>query len=180
MGFFAKNDPLTLQLIALEEKRAAFAARMNSEGFAPLRTVYATRDGGFTGLADMGGRIALIYGPGPAEDKDFSVTYLEKSGLNASLSDEYVKPTGMGGAFGFGTKPMGGFVISLTAPGAEPVRFSVMGNRDCCLETVAGRDRLFSEKQHKNGWNFAWLLNPVTPREAAALGKKWLKIICEQ
>ena len=178
MGIFSKNDPLTRQLVALEEKREAFAREMS--GFRPVRTLYVTREGGFAGLADLGKRIALIYGPGPAEDADFGVTYFDKRAITAAISEEYVKPTGMGGAFGFGTKPLGGFTISISSPGAEPAAFTVMGNRDCCLETAGSPDKLFSAKHHKNGWNFAWELNPVSPREAAALGKKWLSIITEQ
>lgn len=177
MGLFSRNDPLTRQLAALEEKRAAFILEAERFGFAPRRTLYVTRDGGFSGLADLDGCVALIYGPGPAEERDFSITFFDKNGLTASISEEYIAPTGMGGAFGFGTKPMGGFTISLMLPNGAVEKFTVMGNRDCCLETEGPRDRLFSEKPHKNGWNFAWEMNPVSPRDAAAIGNRWLELI---
>ncbi|MGI6238313.1 MAG: hypothetical protein ACOYI5_01640 [Christensenellales bacterium] len=173
----AKEANRRERLRALEDKRLAFAQRMRAEGFDPELTLYIQREGGFHAIAQNGGEICILYGPGPNEDADFTCERYEKGQLRAELRPAAQASTGMGGAFGIGAKGGVGFALTITRPDDTVLELTLLSDIGAYLEVERRKNALLSPRRTRGDANFVWNLTSGSPRAVRRIGETWLRIL---
>ncbi|MBR6890825.1 MAG: hypothetical protein IKN05_07515, partial [Clostridia bacterium] len=99
----AEDHVRKTNLKKLEDKRVAFAQKLESQGFAPEDMLFSQNEnGGFTAVCRHNGRNWLIIGPGFGTDEDFNL--VDAGALEYRVQEVFNKAEGMGGIFGFGKK----------------------------------------------------------------------------
>lgn len=176
---FPKEGTRRNNLMALEDKRVAFAHRMRDIGYRPERTLYVQREGGFWAMAADGEERFLLYGPGPGEDADFSMEIYPRGALKIELRPESIAPAGMGGAFGMGTRGAEGFTYLIERPDGTKIAWTLLSGTGAFLEADRRTNALLSEKRSRGGTNFVWAFSPGSAREIQKIGREWLKRMSE-
>lgn len=155
------------KLKLLEDKRLAFAQRLDGQGFAPEDMLFAQNpDGGFTAVCRFGGRNWLILGPGFGTDDDF---ILEDAGtLEHRVQEVYEKPEGMGGIFGFGKKAEMGVEFIITRPGGGEATLAFVSGRNSWLRSNLKKNPLLKTKRRRGDANVVWDFHPLDRGELEA------------
>jgi len=161
-------------LADLEERRVKFIESVKNAGIAPEKSLYIQREGGFWGFCVMRDKKYLIYGAGPAEDKDF---YIEDiSDASIIIEDIYTPSKGLGGVLGFGTRGGSGVCFTITRADGTSLEVPLLGALGAALD-IDGGGRFFDTKINRRTPNFAWNLEPVSPAKAKKIGLKWKEIL---
>lgn len=173
MGQFSDGAARRDQLRILEDKRLAFAARVREEGFDPEFSLYIQREGGFWGLAVNGEERCVLYGPGPGEDADFRVDRYPPGALTVGTLPVAVEATGLGGAFGLGSKGGEGFTIVVLTPEGGRIEMTLLSSIGAYLETDRRTNGLLSQRRARGDSNFVWLLRPADRAEVREVCERW-------
>ena len=164
MGFF--SDPAEAarkeNLKKLEDKRMAFAAKLEKEGFAPEKMLFTQMgNGGFAAVAKFKGQFCLIIGPGFGTDEDFII---EKYDAPEIRSEEFfVKAEGMAGIFGMGKKGQSGIEYIITRHDGSEIRLPFVSGLNGCMECKLAKNPLLDTKRRRGDANIVWDLMPIEP-----------------
>lgn len=152
----------------LEDKRLAFAEKLDKQGFKPEKMLFCSAENGsFTALARAGGKYAVITSPVFGDESGgFALHLLDE--INYRKEDQFIKAEGMGGIFGFGKKGAVGFAIIITLPDGSEVSLEFMAGRNSYLETGLKKNPLLSLKRRRGDSNIMW---DMTPLERSHLNK---------
>ena len=180
MAFFDNaSEKLRKQnLKTLEDKRIAFAKRVNGMNLTPDFMLYSQNGGGFTGMGMSGKKYIYITGPAPAEEADFSIMAYDH--VDIQTREILIESEGMGGMFGFGKKGGVGYVITLSFPDGMTGELSVVSNQNCILEAARGKDSLFDEKRRHGNSNFVWEFRPLEDKRINAIVERFLKAMGDE
>lgn len=162
MGFF--SDPAEAarkeNLKKLEDKRMAFAAKLEKEGFAPEKMLFTQMgNGGFAAVAKFKGQFCLIVGPGFGTDEDFII---EKYDAPEIRSEEFfVKAEGMAGIFGMGKKGQSGIEYIITRNDGSEIRLPFVSGLNGCMECKLAKNPLLDTKRRRGDANIVWDMRPL-------------------
>lgn len=165
-------------LKALEDKRMAFAARLQELGYHADCSLYTQIGGGFSGVALSGNDILYLTGPAPGADDDFCV--LAQPSVQVDLEEVVVQPEGMGGILGFGKRGASGYNIRLTFPDGQTGLMEFVAGQNCFFEQLSGNDPLFSTNRRRGDANFVWEFAPIAKEHVAKSLPRWLKLLREE
>lgn len=162
MGLFsdAKERQRKANLKAMEDKRLAFAQRLDAEGFKPEKMLFAQMDkGGFAAVCAHGGRRWLIVSPEFGGDGDFIRLDFEPE--DVKKVDVHIEGEGMGGILGLGRRSQHGaeYVIALPDGGEAVVPF-VFG-RSSWSEFRLAKNPLLKTARRRGDANVVWELKPI-------------------
>lgn len=166
MGLF--SDPGDAErrekLKQLEDKRLAFAQLLANKGFKPETMLFAqTQNGGFTALANFGGKQWLIVSPGLGTDEDFRLEIQPR--FDVRKEEVLVKSEGMGGMLGFGKKGERGVDYVFTLPDGGEAHMPFVFGRSCWAEYALKKNPLLGLKRRRGNANVVWDLSPVDNAE---------------
>ena len=117
------------KLKKLEDKRLAFAQRLDAQGFEPEEMLFTQNaDGGFTAVCHFKGRCFLIIGPGFGSEDEFVIE--DTDALDYRVQEVYEKAEGMGGLFGFGKKAEVGAEFIISRPSGGEAKMSFVSGRN--------------------------------------------------
>ena len=161
---FLDNDNEKIRkerLKSLEDRRLAFAEKLDRQGFKPERMLFCTAENGsFAALARMGQKYAVVTSPIFNEDGgDFALHLLDE--INFRKEELFIKAEGMGGIFGFGKKGATGFAIIITLPDESEVTLDFMAGRNSFIETKLKNNPLLSLKRRRGDANIMWDMKPI-------------------
>lgn len=182
MGIFGANEKSIKEserkarLKRLEDKRLKFAADMAARGVKPDDAVYIQREGGFWGLMTLGEQRALVYGPGPMDDADFSIEFFMPGDYAVEKTEAVVQSKGMGGAFGFGTRGGRGFTLTIKRPDETSVEITLLSDIGSFMACKDG-GALLKLKRNRGDANFCWDFRTRPVNEVLRLGEKWLALL---
>lgn len=162
MGFFSNPAEAARKenLKKLEDKRLAFAAKLEKEGFAPERMLFTQMgNGGFSAVARFKGYFYLIISPGFGTDEDFIIEKYETPLLRRE--DFFVKAEGMAGIFGMGKKGQSGVEYILTRSDGSEYRLPFVAGLNSCMECVLAKNPLLSVKRRRGDANLVWDMRPL-------------------
>ncbi len=165
-------------LMELENKRLAFARRLQEMGVQSDRAIYAQAGGGFHGIAISGAQICYITGPAPGEDADFTVQVYPRVAIN---TEEILIPSeGMGGILGFGKRGGIGYKLNFVFPDGSVGDLEIISGLNCIFEHDKGGDPLFDAKRRRGDANFVWEFRPVDQSRVKQVVGKWLQSLGDQ
>lgn len=159
----------------LEDKRLAFARRLNEMGLHSDKALYGQAGGGFHGVVLSGGEILYLTGPAPGEGGDY--TLARHPHVSVRSEEVFIKSEGMGGVLGFGKKGGLGFRLLLTFPDGTQGDVEIVSGQNCMLEKDKGMDPLFDLKRRKGLSNVVWDFRPIEPKTVEPLRLKWLALL---
>ena len=177
MGLFdsAEEAARKANLKNLEDKRVAFANRLQSQGFAPERMLFAQNDnGGFTALARVNGKPWLVISPGFGTDEEFVLVQLDA--LDYRVEEIHVPAEGMGGIFGFGKKPEDGAEYIIALPDGGVAHMPFVAGRGGWLDIKKSKNPLLKTQRRRGDANVVWDLKPLdrgTVNAALAVAKTY-------
>ena len=169
MGLF--NDPNEQKrrenLRILEDKRLAFAQRLQREGFAPeTMALFSTERGGLIGLCRHQGRVGLIVGPDFGADGDFTLEQYDA--LPVRFEEYFEKSEGMGGIFGMGKRGAVGFYVIAQRPDGELAIPCVMNKNSAAVFSLK-KNPLLSVRRRRGDAHVVWDLPPVEKRRLSEM-----------
>jgi len=149
------------RLKSLEDRRLAFAEKLDQQGFKPEKMLFCSAENGsFAALARAGRKYAVVTSPVFNEDGgDFALYLMDE--INYRREDLFIKAEGMGGIFGFGKKGAVGFGIVVTLPDESEVTLEFMAGRNSYLETNLKKNPLLSLKRRRGDANIMWDMTPI-------------------
>ena len=161
---FLDNDNEKLRkerLKSLEDRRLAFAEKLDQQGFKPEKMLFCSAENGsFAALARVGQKYAVVTSPIFNEDGgDFALHLLDE--IHYRKEDLYIKAEGMGGIFGFGKKGAVGFALIITLPDESEVSLEFMAGRNSYFETKLKKNPLLSLKRRRGDANIMWDMTPI-------------------
>lgn len=147
----------------LEEKRVAFAEKLEKMNFKPERMIFfSSENGTFTALARVDGKYAAVIGPAFGTDEDFVLDIQDQP--NFEREDIFEKGTGLNGAFGFGTKGAKGFRLHFNLTDGTHAALDVVAGRTSWLESLkAAKNPLLRTKRRRGDANLVWDMMPIDP-----------------
>lgn len=163
MGFF--SDPAEAarkeNLKKLEDKRMAFAAKLEKEGFAPEKMLFTQMgNGGICAVSRFQGKFCLVIGPGFGTDEDFVLERYDAPVI--SCEKFFVAAEGMGGIFGMGKKGQSGVEYIITREDGSEVRLPFVSGLNACMEcTKVSKNPLLSTKRRRGDANLVWDMKPL-------------------
>ena len=163
----AEEQARRANLKKLEDKRLAFAQKLEGQGFAPEDMLFSQNDnGGFTAVCRFNGRNWLIIGPGFGTDDDF---ILEDAGaLEYRVQEVFNKAEGMGGIFGFGKKAEVGADFIVTRPDGSEAKLSFVSGRNSWLRANRKKNPLLKTRRRRGDANVVWDFRPLDRSELQA------------
>lgn len=159
----------------LEDKRLAFAQRLQEMGLRSDKSLYGQVEGGFHGVALSGEEILYITGPGPGSAEDYTVARHPSAVVRSE--EIFIKSEGLGGVLGFGKKGGLGFRLVLTFPDGTQGDVEIVAGQNCVLAREKGADPVFSVKRRRGLSNVVWDFRPIEAKTAQALRLKWLELL---
>ena len=166
MGLFSDPEELERKekLKVLEDKRLAFAQRLDREGFKPERMLFAQMsNGGFSAIAKFNGKQWLIVSPGLGEDADFRLEVSER--FPVRTEEVLVKSEGMGGMLGFGKKGEHGTEYVVTLSDGSEVRVPFVYGRSAWAEFQLKKNPLLDVRRRRKDANIVWEFRPIDNAE---------------
>lgn len=149
-------------LKVLEDKRVAFAEKLEKMNFKPERMIFfSCENGTFTALARLGGKYAVVVAPALSQDGDFLLDIQDK--LAVEREDVFEKGTGLNGAFGFGTKGAKGFILHITLSDGSVAQMPVVAGRTSWMETPLRKNTLLKTRRRRGNANLVWDMMPIDP-----------------
>lgn len=157
MGLFSSpaEDARKNNLKNLEDKRLRFLSGIQSPG-EMLLTI--TDRGSLRALGTVDGAPCAVIAPELTGEDEYRCIPL--SGCTYRKESFYEASTGLGGAFGFGTKGGVGFTIILETPQGE-WEFPYIFKKSSCLICSAKKNPMLAPKRRKGDANPAWELPPI-------------------
>ena len=149
-----------LNLKKLEDKRVAFAQKLEGLNFKPEKMLFcSTEDGRFVGLARHEGKLAIVTSPVFGSDDDFSFEVQDTP--NYEVEDIYEKGTGLNGAFGFGKKGARGDKYWFHLQDGSTVALEAVAGRTSFLQTNLKNNPLLKTKRRRGDANIVWDFAPI-------------------
>ena len=164
-------------LKVLEEKRVAFAERLNKMGFQSDQSLYSQMDGGFCGVVISKDQFLYITGPGPGDTADFSVKAYPA--LSMQIEDVLIPSEGMGGILGMGKRGGIGYNVTLIFPDGESGEFGFVSGRNYYFEHDHGKDPLFDTRKRRGNANFVWEFSAIESSKVNEIITRWTNILEE-
>ena len=163
------NEKLRKQnLKALEDKRVAFAEKLEKMNFKPERMIFVSlENGSFTALARVDGKYAVVTAPAFGQEGDFALDIQDK--LQIEREDVFEKGTGLNGAFGFGTKGAKGFRLFITLTDGSTAEMPVVAGRTSWMETNLRKNPLVKTKRRRGDANLIWDMMPIDPGQLSKI-----------
>ena len=161
----ARKDSLKV----LEEKRVAFAEKLEKMNFKPERMIFfSCENGTFTALSRVnGGKYAFIVAPALGQDGEFVLDIQDKPAIERE--EIFEKGTGLNGAFGFGTKGAKGFILHITLSDGSVVQMPVVAGRTSWLECSLRKNPLLKTKRRRGDANVVWDMMPIEPGQLSKI-----------
>jgi len=167
MGLFSGPEELErkAKLKAFEDKRLAFAQRMDGQGFKPEKMLFSQLDnGGFAAVCSHAGKRWLIVSPGfGAEDEDYVVESYDR--FEVRREEMRVKSEGMGGLFGFGKKGKYGMEYVITRADGSELRVPFVYGLNSWGEYTLAKNPLLKPQRRRGDANVVWDLKPIDNNE---------------
>ena len=165
MGLF-DNEAEKLRkenLKLLEDKRIAFAEKLEKMNFKPERMIFfSCENGTFTALSRLEGKYALVVAPALGQDGEFILDIQDM--LKVEREDIFEKGSGLNGAFGFGTKGAKGFRLHFTLNDGSVAQMPVVAGRTSWMECLKARKNpLLITKRRRGNANIVWDMMPIEP-----------------
>lgn len=162
MGLFSdpKEQQRKANLKAMEDKRVAFARRLEAEGFKPDRMLFTQMEkGGFAAVCAHGGRRWLIVSPEFGGDGDF--VWFDFEPKDVRKVEVHIEGEGMGGILGLGKKGQHGAEYVVALPdGGEAVMPFVHG-RSSWAEFRLAKNPLLKTARRRGNANVVWEFKPI-------------------
>lgn len=163
----AEDHVRKTNLKKLEDKRVAFAQKLESQGFAPEDMLFSQNEnGGFTAVCRHNGRNWLIIGPSFGTDEDFNL--VDAGALEYRVQEVFNKAEGMGGIFGFGKKAEVGADFIITLPGGGEAKLSFVSGRNSWLRSNLKKNPLLKTRRRRGDANIVWDFRPLDRTELQA------------
>lgn len=152
----------------LEDKRVAFAEKLEKMNFKPERMVFfSCENGSFTALARVDGKYAVIVSPIFGQEGEFVLDIQDK--LNVEREDIFEKGSGLNGAFGFGVKGAKGFILHITLKDGSVAQMPVVAGRTSWMECKYAKNPLLKAKRRRGDANIIWDMMPIEPGQLSKL-----------
>ena len=144
----------------LEDKRVAFAQKLDETGFRPEKMLFLSGEkGNYVAFARHEGRFAMLTSPVLGSEDDFALEWLDQLRYR---TEEVAEPgTGFNGIFGFGKKASVGYYLFVENSQGQEVRIDILTNRSLYLEVGARKNPLLSTKRRRGDANVTWDLKPL-------------------
>ena len=162
MGLFTgpEETERRAKLKILEDRRMAFAQKLEAEGFRPETMLAVQSDlGGIVALCAFGGRRWLIVGPGYGSDEAYRMEPFESE--NVRREEVLVRSEGLGGILGFGKKGERGVEYAVTLADGSEVRVPFVFGRNGCAEFKLAKNPLLSTRRRRGDANVVWDMRPI-------------------
>lgn len=170
MGIFStpEEQERLARLRTMEDKREAFAQRLDSQGFRPEQMLFAsTPNGGYAAFCSFEGQQWLIVSPGFGTEEDFAMESAPR--FEVRVEKVFVQGEGMGGIFGFGKKPeRGAEYVVIRADGSE-ARLPFVSGRNNWGEFSYKKNPLLNPRRRRRDANVAWDLKPIDNTQVEAI-----------
>lgn len=170
MGLFSDpNEAVRKEnLKKLEDKRLEFALRMEQEGFAPEKMLFAqTENGGFVAISIFEGQRCLIISPGFGTDENFALELQET--LKVRCEEVRVKSEGLAGAFGLGKRGEIGMEFFIERVDGSEVKLPLVAGRNSWMECARDRNPLLKTKRRRGNSNVVWEMRPIEKNQVQSL-----------
>ena len=152
----------------LEDKRVAFAEKLEKMNFKPDRMIFfSCEDGSFTALARPNGKYAVVVSPIFGQDGDFVLDI--QDALQMEREDIFEKGSGLNGAFGFGTKGAKGFTLHITLSDGSIAKMPVVAGRTSWMEAKGAKNPLLKTKRRRGDANIVWDMMPIDPGQLSKI-----------
>ena len=162
MGFFdgAEEQQRKANLKQFEDKRLALAQRLEAQGFAPEKMLFAQNDnGGFTALCRFQDRYWLIVSPGFGTDDEYILESFDR--LNWRSNEIHIKSEGMAGIFGIGKKAQIGREYVIALPDGREAHMPFVCGRNGWMEVSLRKNPLLSTRRRRKDANLVWEMTPL-------------------
>lgn len=161
----ARKDNLKL----LEDKRVAFAEKLEKMNFKPERMIFfSCENGTFTALSRVNGKYAVIVAPALGQDGEFVLDIQDQPAMERE--EIFEKGSGLNGAFGFGTKGAKGFRLFITLSDGSVAEMPVVAGRTSWLEcTSLRKNPLLKTKRRRGDANVVWDMMPIEPGQLSKI-----------
>ena len=162
MSLFSDPDELERRekLKQLEDKREAFAQKLDRQGFKPQRMLFAQMpNGGFSAIARFNGLQWLIVSPGLGTDEDFILETSEH--FPVYKQEVLIKSEGMGGMLGFGKKGEEGIEFVIARADGREARLPLIAGRNGWMEYSLAKNPLLKTQRRRSDANIVWDLHPL-------------------
>lgn len=170
MGLFSDpNEAVRKEnLKKLEDKRLEFALRMEREGFAPEKMLFAqTENGGFVAISIFEGQRCLIISPGFGTDENFVLELQEA--LKVRCEEVRVKSEGLAGAFGLGKRGEIGMEFFIERADGSEVKMPFVAGRNSWMECARDKNPLLKPKRRRGNGNVVWEMRPIEKNQVQSL-----------
>ena len=162
MGLFSgpEEQERKARLKSFEDKRVAFAEKLERQGFKPDKMLFAQSDnGGFVAVCRFEGKLWLIASPGFGTEEDYVLAPFDVS--NVRREEVLVKSEGMGGILGFGKKGERGVEYVITLSDGSEVKMPFVFGRSGWAEFVLKKNPLLPTRRRRKDANIVWELTPI-------------------
>ncbi len=163
-------------LQGLEDKRVAFAQRLQAQGLRFSDALLVQQGGGFQGIGLADGRVYLLTGPAPGEaEADFVCEPLD--GPQAVFEPFLVESEGMGGMLGMGKKGGAGYVLRLEWDGGQREMEFVPALMNVLDVRPGDNLPLLDVRHSKKDYNFVWDFRAIDGREMDRIVARWAGLL---
>ena len=166
MGLFSgpEEQERKARLKSFEDKRVAFAEKLERQGFKPDKMLFAQSDnGGFVAVCRFEGKLWLIASPGFGTEEDYVLAPFDVS--NVRREEVLVKSEGMGGILGFGKKGQHGVEYFVRLENGAEVSVPFVFGRNGWAEYPLNKNPLLKTKRRRGDANIVWELRPLDNAE---------------